>query len=102
MDLGFDIALFVFMVAIIIAQYYTITFFNDRINSLAKEVGIRQAHSKRHRNVINQKLRVVEKEARRKPRSRIKQPTYMRGELQLHRGGQTASCEATFKTKELG
>ena len=101
MALVFDVCMFIFMVAIIFAQHYTIVKFDERIKNLAKEVGIRQQEGRSHRGKLNHKLRKMEKEARRRPRSREKQPTYMRGELQLRRDGQVASCDATFKPIEV-
>lgn len=101
MDLVFDICMFLFMTAIIFVQHYTIVRFNERINNLAKEIGIRQQTGKRQRGAMNHKLRKIEKESRRKARSRRDKPTYMRGELQLHRGGETASCDATFKPTHI-
>jgi len=101
MDLVFDICMFVFMTAIIFAQHYTIVFFNNKINNLAKEVGIRQQESRSQRGKLNHKLRKMEKAERSRARNRRGKPTYMRGELQLHRDGQTAVCDATFKPKEL-
>ena len=101
MDLVFDICMFIFMTAIIFVQHYTIVVFNDKINNLAKEVGIRQQESRSQRGKLNNKLRRMEKDTRRRTRNRRDKPTYMRGELQLHRNGQTAVCDATFKPKEL-
>ena len=101
MALVFDVCMFIFMVAIIFAQYYTIIKFDERIKNLAKEVGVRQITGKNQRGVMNQRLRKVEKETQRRPRSKNKQPTYMRGELQLRRDGQVASCDATFKPTEV-
>ena len=101
MALVFDVCMFIFMTAIIFAQYYTIIKFDERIRNLAKEVGNRQNSGQNQRGIINQRLRKMEREARRRPRSKNKQPTYMRGELQLHREGQIASCDATFKPTEI-
>ena len=89
------------MTAIIFVQHYTIVVFNDKINNLAKEVGIRQQESRSQRGKLNNKLRRMEKDTRRRTRKGRDKPTYMRGELQLHRNGQTAVCDATFKPKEL-
>jgi hypothetical protein len=101
MALVFDVCMFIFMVAIIFAQYYTIIKFDERIKNLTKEVGARQISGKSQRGVMNQRLRKVERDTRRRPRSKNKQPTYMRGELQLHREGQVAFCDATFKPTEI-
>jgi hypothetical protein len=101
MALVFDVCIFIFIVAIIFAQYYTIIKFDERINNLAKEVGVRQITGKNQRGMINQRLRKIEKETQRRPRLKNKQPTYMRGELQLRRDGQVASCDATFKPTEV-
>ena len=101
MDLVFDICMFIFMLAIIFTQYYTIIRFNERLNNLAKEVGVRQITGKSQRGMMNQRLRKIEKETQRRPRLKNKQPTYMRGELQLRRDGQVASCDATFKPTEI-
>ena len=101
MALVFDVCMFIFMVAIIFAQYYTIIKFDERIKNLAKEVGVRQITGKSQRGMMNQRLRKIEKETLRRPRSGNKQPTYMRGELQLRRDGQVASCDATFKPTEV-
>jgi hypothetical protein len=101
MDLVFDICIFIFMLAIIFTQYYTIIKFNEKINNLAKEVGLRQVAGRSQRGVMNHKIRKMEKDSRRRARSGNKQPTYMHGELQLHRDGQTALCDATFKPTEV-
>lgn len=101
MDLVFDICMFVFMTAIIFVQHYTIVKFDERIKKLAKEIGIRQQEGRSQRGVLNNKLRKIEKDSRRQARSRRDKPTYMHGELQLHRDGQTAICDATFKPREL-
>ena len=101
MDLVFDICMFVFMTAIIFVQHYTIVKFDERIKKLAKEVGIRQRRGKDQRGALNDKLRRIEKESRQRSRSTHDKPTYMRGELQLHRDGMTAVCDATFKPKDV-
>ena len=101
MALVFDVCIFIFIVAIIFAQYYTIIKFDERINNLVKEVGVRQITGKNQRGMINQRLRKIERETQRRPRLKNKQPTYMRGELQLRRDGQVASCDATFKPTEV-
>ena len=56
MDLVFDIIMFIFMVAIIFSQHYTITVCSKRINQLAKEVGVRYATEKNKTTLLNQKI----------------------------------------------
>ncbi|MEC8391725.1 MAG: hypothetical protein VXZ58_02450 [Actinomycetota bacterium] len=101
MDLVFDICMFIFMTVIIFVQHFTIVKFDERIRKLAEEIGIRQQQGRSQRSVLNNKLRKMEKQQRYRSRSRKEKPTYMRGELQLHRDGQTAVCDATFKPKDI-
>lgn len=101
MDLVFDICMFIFMTVIIFVQHFTIVKFDERIRKLAEEIGIRQQQGRSQRSVLNNKLRKMEKQQRYRSRSRKEKPTYMRAELQLHRDGQTAVCDATFKPKDI-
>jgi len=94
MDLGFDIAMFVFMTLIIVSQYYTIKLCSERINKLAKEVGVRYATEKSKTNLLNRKLTTISSR-----RSTPRELAYMKGELQIHRDGVTSSCEATFRPR---
>ena len=97
MDLIFDSSMFIFMLAIIYSQHYTITVFNKRINTLAREVGIRYATEKSKTENLQHQLHNVKKNKR-----SVKAPSsiaYMKGELQIHRDGVTSSCEATFKPR---
>jgi hypothetical protein len=94
MDLAFDIAMFIFMTLVIVSQYYTIKLCSERINKLAKEVGVRYATEKSKTNLINRKLTTIANQ-----RGTAKALAYMKGELQIHRDGVTSSCEATFKPR---
>lgn len=98
MDLIFDISMFIFMLAIIYSQHYTITVFNKRINTLAREVGIRYATEKSKTENLQHQLYSVKKNKRGTKTSNSK-IAYMKGELQIHRDGVTSSCEATFKPR---
>lgn len=96
MDLIFDVSMFIFMTALILSQYYTITVFNRRINTLAREVGARYASEKaKNKNLQKQIHNIKNSRGPLKP-ANVK-IAYMKGELQIHRAGVTSSCEATFK-----